>query len=108
MGWGEPDPMAPGGVRLITVSGPAGSGKSFLTLAAAWERLERGQFDRIIITRPMVEVGTSLGFLPGTLEEKISPWGGPIEDNLRAIVQVPNPEEGRGEKKGHPEIGASV
>jgi len=96
MGCGEPDPMAPGGIRLITVSGPAGSGKSFLTLAAAWERLERGHFERIIITRPMVEVGTSLGFLPGTLEEKIRPWGGPVEDNLRAIVQVPSPDEGRG------------
>lgn len=96
MGCGESDPMAPGGIRLVTVSGPAGSGKSFLTLAAAWERLERGHFERIIITRPMVEVGTSLGFLPGTLEEKIKPWGGPIEDNLRAIVQVPSPDEGRG------------
>ena len=96
MGCGDPDPMSPGGIRLITVSGPAGSGKSFLTLAAAWERLERGHFERIIITRPMVDVGTSLGFLPGTLEEKIRPWGGPVEDNLRAIVQVPSPDDGRG------------
>lgn len=100
MGCGEPDPEAPGGIRLITVSGPAGSGKSFLTLAAAWERLERGQFERIVVTRPMVDVGTSLGYLPGTLEEKIQPWGGPIEDNLRAIVQVPSPDEGRGNRRG--------
>ena len=95
MGCGEPDPNAPGGVRLLIVSGPAGSGKSFLTLAAAWERLERGHFERIVVTRPMVDVGTSLGFLPGTLEEKLKPWGGPIEDNLRAIVQVPSPDDGR-------------
>ncbi|MCC6955114.1 MAG: PhoH family protein, partial [Deltaproteobacteria bacterium] len=89
------------GIRLITISGPAGSGKSFLTLAAAWERLERGHFERIVVTRPMVEVGNPLGFLPGTLEEKLRPWGGLIEDNLRAIVQVPNPDEGRaGGKKG--------
>lgn len=100
MGCGEPDPFAPDGIRLITVSGPAGSGKSFLTLAAAWERLERGHFERIIITRPMVEVGASMGFLPGTLEEKVAPWGGPIEDNLRAIVQVPSPDEGRGGGSG--------
>lgn len=99
MGCGEPDPNAPGGVRLLIVSGPAGSGKSFLTLAAAWERLERGHFERIVVTRPMVDVGTSLGFLPGTLEEKLKPWGGPIEDNLRAIVQVPSPDEGRGPSK---------
>lgn len=98
MGCGEPDPMSSDGVRLITVSGPAGSGKSFLTLAAAWERLERGHFERIIITRPMVDVGTSMGYLPGTLEEKLRPWGGPVEDNLRAIVQVPEPEEGRGKR----------
>lgn len=96
MGCGDPDPNTPGGVRLITVSGPAGSGKSFLTLAAAWERLERGQFERIVVTRPMVEVGPSLGFLPGTLDEKVRPWGGLIDDNLRAIVQVPSPDEGRG------------
>jgi len=96
MGCGDSDPMAQGGVRLITVCGPPGSGKSFLTLAAAWERLERGHFDRIVVTRPMVEIGNSLGFLPGTLEEKLQPWGGLLEDNLRAIVQVPSYEEGRG------------
>lgn len=95
MGGDDPDPSSADGVRLITVSGPAGSGKSFLTLAAAWERLERGHFDRIVITRPMVDVGTSLGFLPGTLEEKLKPWGGPVEDNLRAIVQVPQEEESK-------------
>ncbi len=100
MGCGEPDPMSKDGVRLITVSGPAGSGKSFLTLAAAWERLERGHFERIIVTRAMVDVGTSMGFLPGTLEEKLKPWGGPVEDNLRAIVQVPSPDEGRSGKRG--------
>jgi PhoH-like ATPase len=96
MGCGDPDPSTPGGVRLITISGPAGSGKSFLTLAAAWERLQRGHFERIVITRPMVDVGPSLGYLPGTLEEKLKPWGGPIEDTLRAIVQVPSIEEARG------------
>lgn len=101
MGCGDPDPMSKDGVRLITVSGPPGSGKSFLTIAAAWDRLERGFFERIVITRPMVEIGHSLGFLPGTLDEKLRPWGGLVEDNLRAIVQVPNPEEGRGgPKKG--------
>ncbi len=99
MGCGESDPNTPGGVRLLIVSGPAGSGKSFLTLAAAWERLERGHFERIVVTRPMVDVGQSLGFLPGTLDEKLKPWGGPIEDNLRAIVQVPSPDEGRGPSK---------
>ena len=96
MGCGEPDPNAPGGIRLITVAGPAGSGKSFLTLAAAWERLERGHFERIVITRPMVDVGPSMGYLPGSLDEKIRPWGGLIEDNLRAIVQVPAKEDGKG------------
>lgn len=100
MGCGESDPMVEGGIRLVTVSGPAGSGKSFLTLAAAWERLERGHFERIIITRPMVDVGASMGFLPGSLEEKIRPWGGPIEDNLRAIVQVPNDDGKGGSKRG--------
>ena len=101
MGGGESDPSAPDGIRLITVCGPPGSGKSFLTLAAAWERLERGHFDRIVITQPMVEIGNSLGFLPGTLEEKLQPWGGFIEDNLRAIVQVPQMDEGKsGPKKG--------
>ena len=100
MGCGEPDPMAHDGIRLITVSGPAGSGKSFLTLAAAWERLERGHFERIVVTRPMVDVGPSMGYLPGTLEEKLRPWGGPLEDNLRAIVQVPEETENKSMRKG--------
>ena len=100
MGCGEPDPMAEGGIRLITATGPAGSGKSFLTLAAAWERLERGHFERIVVTRPMVDVGTSMGYLPGTLEEKLRPWGGPLEDNLRAIVQVPEDTEAKSLRKG--------
>ena len=100
MGCGESDPFAPNGIRLITISGPAGSGKSFLTLAAAWERLERGQFERIVITRPMVDVGTSLGYLPGSLEEKLRPWGGPVEDNLRAIVQNTTGNESAQGRKG--------
>jgi len=101
MGAGEPDPMSEDGIRLITISGPAGSGKSFLALAAAWERLERGQFERIVVTRPMVDVGQSMGYLPGTLEEKVRPWGGPIEDNLRAIVSIPSPDEGRKGGRGN-------
>lgn len=96
MGCGNLDPNVAKGVRLITLSGPPGSGKSFLTLAAAWDRMERGYFERIIVTRPMIEVGHSLGFLPGTMDEKVRPWGGLIEDNLRAVVQVPHPDEGRG------------
>lgn len=64
-------------------SGPAGCGKTWLVTYAALEKLLAGQVERIIITRPVVEAGENLGFLPGTLEEKLDPYLIPIVDAIK-------------------------
>jgi phosphate starvation-inducible PhoH-like protein len=62
--------------------GPAGTGKTYLAMAAAVEALQRRTVGRIILTRPAVEAGESLGYLPGTLREKIDPYLRPLYDAL--------------------------
>lgn len=68
--------------RLSMITGPAGTGKTFLTLSMACEMLERGEIKRIVITRPMVGCDEDLGFLPGTEWEKFKAWIGPALEVL--------------------------
>lgn len=62
--------------------GPAGTGKTYLAMAKAVHALQTKQVTRIILTRPAVEAGERLGFLPGTLSEKIDPYLRPLYDAL--------------------------
>ena len=62
--------------------GPAGTGKTYLAMALAVAALKRHEVGRLILTRPVVEAGENLGFLPGTLEEKIDPYMRPLYDAL--------------------------
>ncbi|VDK14175.1 PhoH-like protein [Oenococcus sicerae] len=66
--------------------GPAGTGKTFLAVVMAISAFKKGDVDRIVITRPAVEAGESLGFLPGDLKEKVDPYLRPIYDAMDAIV----------------------
>ncbi len=66
--------------------GPAGTGKTFLAMAVAVRMLLEKQVRRIILSRPAIEAGEHLGFLPGTLEEKISPYLRPLYDALHDMV----------------------
>lgn len=66
--------------------GPAGTGKTFLAVTLAITALKRGQVKRIILTRPAVEAGESLGFLPGDLKEKVDPYLRPVYDALYQIL----------------------
>ncbi|HLQ75073.1 MAG TPA: PhoH family protein [Alloiococcus sp.] len=68
--------------------GPAGTGKTFLAVALAVEALRRNEVKRIILTRPAVEAGESLGFLPGDLKEKVDPYLRPLYDALYSILGV--------------------
>ena len=66
--------------------GPAGTGKTFLAVACAVQALERDQVRRIILTRPAVEAGENLGFLPGDLSQKIDPYLRPLYDALYEML----------------------
>ena len=66
--------------------GPAGSGKTYLAVAKAVQALQSKQVSRIILTRPAVEAGEKLGFLPGTLSDKIDPYLRPLYDALRDML----------------------
>lgn len=66
--------------------GPAGSGKTYLAVAKAVQALQSKQVSRIILTRPAVEAGEKLGFLPGTLNDKIDPYLRPLYDALRDML----------------------
>ena len=66
--------------------GPAGTGKTYLAVACAVDALERDAVKRIVLTRPAVEAGERLGFLPGTLSEKIDPYLRPLYDALHDMV----------------------
>ena len=66
--------------------GPAGTGKTHLACGYAAKCVAEGRFERIILTRPIVEAGESLGYLPGTFEEKTAPYLLPIHDSLDAVA----------------------
>lgn len=68
--------------------GPAGTGKTFLAVVLAVLALKKGEVQRIILTRPAVEAGESLGFLPGDLKEKVDPYLRPVYDALHQIFGV--------------------
>ncbi|MBQ7892162.1 MAG: PhoH family protein [Erysipelotrichaceae bacterium] len=67
---------------MIFVSGPAGTGKTFLSVVYAVTQLRNEEVRRLIVTRPVVEAGENLGFLPGDLKEKVDPYLRPIYDAL--------------------------
>ncbi|MDP9022976.1 MAG: PhoH family protein, partial [Actinomycetota bacterium] len=68
--------------------GPAGTGKTYLAMAAAVQALRAREVNRLIITRPAVEAGESLGYLPGTLQEKIDPYLRPLWDALHDMMDA--------------------
>lgn len=71
------------GAHAVTLAlGPAGTGKTYLAVAAAVEALDAGRVDRIVLSRPAIEAGETLGFLPGDLAEKMDPYLRPLFDAL--------------------------
>lgn len=76
-------------VKLMTVTGLAGSGKTYIALMAALAQIEDGKYDRLVITRNIEPVGKDIGYLPGNVEDKMSPWLAPILDNMRHQFRDP-------------------
>ena len=84
-------PKSPGQARLmeaidaknlVLALGPAGTGKTYLAIAKAVEALEAGKVGRIVLSRPAIEAGESIGFLPGDMEDKLAPYLRPLYDAL--------------------------
>lgn len=71
---------------LVFGIGPAGTGKTYLAVVMAVQALKNGQVKKIILTRPAVEAGESLGFLPGDLKEKVDPYLRPLYDSLHDVL----------------------
>jgi len=71
---------------LVFCSGPAGTGKTYLAVATAVESLKQQQIGKIVLVRPAVEAGESLGYLPGDLQAKINPYLRPLLDALREMM----------------------
>jgi phosphate starvation-inducible PhoH-like protein len=78
--------LASGTYDLVFGVGPAGTGKTFLAVAVGVSMLLDGRVSRVVVTRPAVEAGERLGFLPGDLEEKIDPYLQPIWDAFKALL----------------------
>jgi len=68
--------------NLVVALGPAGTGKTYLAIAKAVEALEDGRVGRIVLSRPAVDAGESIGFLPGDVEDKLAPYLRPLYDAL--------------------------
>ena len=73
---------------LVLALGPAGTGKTYLAIAKAVEALEAGRVARIVLSRPAVEAGESIGFLPGEMEDKLAPYLRPLYDALSDRISM--------------------
>jgi phosphate starvation-inducible PhoH-like protein len=75
--------------EIVLAIGPAGTGKTYLAVAAAVAALSSGRANRIVLTRPAVEAGESLGYLPGSFKDKVDPYLRPLYDALFDMMPVP-------------------
>ena len=74
-------------VHIVTLVGKAGSGKTLLAIAAGlYQTMETQEYKRLVISRPIQPMGRDIGFLPGTMAEKMAPWVAPIQDNLQFLM----------------------
>ncbi len=86
-------------IDFVTIVGQAGTGKTLLTLAAGLSQtFDSQRYNEIIVTRPTIPIGEDIGFLPGTEEEKMSPWMGALDDNLEVLTSG-NQEAGSWERQ---------
>ena len=76
-------------IKLVTLIGHAGCGKTLLSIAAALECIfkQNSQYNRLLVSRPIIPMGNDLGYLPGSIEEKLSPWMQPIFDNMDLLFK---------------------
>ncbi|MGC3998444.1 MAG: PhoH family protein [Anaeromyxobacter sp.] len=86
-------------VRLVTIVGKAGTGKTLLAIAAGLQKtMEEGVYQKLLVSRPIFPLGRDIGYLPGSVEEKLNPWMQPIFDNVEYLMNLSRSEKkaGRG------------
>ena len=84
-------------VRIVTLLGMAGTGKTLMALAAGLTKVvEEGAYSRLLISRPVMPLGRDIGFLPGDVDEKMAPWMQPLYDNLEYLLVT-----GGSKRRGH-------
>ena len=107
---------------MVMALGPAGTGKTYLAVAKAVEQLERGDVSRIVLSRPAVEAGESIGFLPGAMEEKLAPYLRPLYDALsdrlspkrlkalmaEGLIEIGGLDRARRDIREHPAAGGGI
>ncbi|MGB8166555.1 MAG: PhoH family protein [Chthoniobacteraceae bacterium] len=86
-------------ITLITVYGKAGTGKTLLSVGAALEQVQEGDYEKMLITRVIMPTGRDIGFLPGRMEEKMQPWLQPAYDALEQLLARPRKPEKFEKKK---------
>lgn len=74
-------------IPLVSLTGVAGTGKTSIAAITAMHMMDKGMYDKLILCRPAVSASAGIGFLPGTLEEKMMPWIQPIFDNLKHMMK---------------------
>lgn len=86
-------------IELVTLTGQAGTGKTLLAIAAGLAQVaDDDLYAKLLVSRPVVPMGKGIGYLPGTLEEKLNPWMQPIFDNLEVLVRGDGKSKGSKEK----------
>lgn len=86
-------------ISLVTCYGSAGTGKTLLAVAAALHATFNGEYNGVTVSRPVIPLGDTLGFLPGSLEEKLDPWLKPVYDALEFLL---SPEQSPAKRKPSP------
>lgn len=86
-------------ITLLTVYGKAGTGKTLLSVGAALEQVQMGEYEKMLITRVIMPTGRDIGFLPGRVEEKMQPWVQPAYDALEQLLTKPRKPEQFDNKK---------
>ncbi len=96
-------------ITLVTVYGKAGTGKTLLSVGAALEQVQAGEYEKMLITRVIMPTGKDIGFLPGRVEEKMQPWLQPSYDALEYLLAKPRkPEQFEGKKVSARKTSASA
>ena len=91
-------------VKLVTLVGKAGTGKTLLALAAGLQKVaDENVYRKLLVSRPVFPLGKDIGFLPGDIEEKLNPWMKPIFDNIELLLEI-NPSGKKKVERGYEEL----